>query len=77
MNWDRWACVARAARAEGDSLMVAPFVMESSPASLRLPAADRRRRIAAILQDYATFQLTARETVGFGDLARLDVDATP
>ncbi len=30
-----------------------------------------RRRIAAVFQDYAAFQLTARENVAFGDLARL------
>lgn len=30
-----------------------------------------RERIAAVFQDYATFELTARENIGFGDLARM------
>ena len=30
--------------------------------------------MAAVFQDYATFQLTVRENVGFGDLARLHDD---
>jgi ATP-binding cassette subfamily B protein len=34
-------------------------------------AQEVRRRIAAVFQDYAAFQLTARENIGFGDLARL------
>jgi ATP-binding cassette subfamily B protein len=34
-------------------------------------AGQARRRIAAVFQDYATFQLTARENIGFGDLARM------
>jgi len=33
-----------------------------------------RRRIAAVFQDYASFQLTLRENVGFGDVARLRDD---
>ncbi|MBI3970700.1 MAG: ABC transporter ATP-binding protein [Chloroflexi bacterium] len=33
-------------------------------------AVAARRRIAAVFQDYATYQLTARENIGFGDLAR-------
>jgi ATP-binding cassette subfamily B protein len=35
-----------------------------------------RRRIAAVFQDYATFELTARENVAFGDLACLPEDET-
>ena len=31
-----------------------------------------RRRVAAVFQDYFRFELTARENIGFGDLARLD-----
>jgi ATP-binding cassette, subfamily B, bacterial len=38
-------------------------------------AVGARRRIAAVFQDYATFQLTARESIGFGDLAGLADDA--
>lgn len=38
-------------------------------------AVDLRQRIAAVFQDYATFQLTLRDNVGFGDLARLGDDA--
>ncbi len=37
-------------------------------------APKARGRIAAVFQDYAAFQLTARENVGFGDLARLHDD---
>jgi ATP-binding cassette subfamily B protein len=37
-------------------------------------AAQARRRVAAVFQDYACFQLTARENIGFGNLARLDDD---
>jgi ABC-type multidrug transport system fused ATPase/permease subunit len=37
-------------------------------------AAQQRRRFAAVFQDYASFQLTVRENVGFGDLARLRDD---
>lgn len=37
-------------------------------------AVAARRRIAAVFQDCASFQLTARESVGFGDLARLQDD---
>jgi ATP-binding cassette, subfamily B, bacterial len=37
-------------------------------------AAEARRRVAAVFQDYAAFQLTARENVGFGDLARMGDD---
>jgi ATP-binding cassette subfamily B protein len=33
-----------------------------------------RDRIAALFQDYATFQLTARENIGFGDPARMGDD---
>jgi len=33
-----------------------------------------RQRIAAVFQDYASFQLTLRENVGFGDVARLRDD---
>jgi ATP-binding cassette subfamily B protein len=39
------------------------------------PAGAARHRIAAVFQDYAAFQLTARENIGFGDLARLHDDA--
>jgi ATP-binding cassette, subfamily B, bacterial len=38
-------------------------------------AVGARRRIAAVFQDYATFQLTARESIGFGDLAGIADDA--
>jgi ATP-binding cassette, subfamily B, bacterial len=38
-------------------------------------AVGARRRIAAVFQDYATFQLTARESIGFGDLAGMADDA--
>lgn len=38
-------------------------------------AVAARRRIAAVCQDYATFQLTVRENVGFGDVARIAEDA--
>jgi ABC-type multidrug transport system fused ATPase/permease subunit len=38
-------------------------------------AVTARQRIAAVFQDYATFQLTARQNIGFGDLRRLDDDA--
>ncbi|RPJ85133.1 MAG: ABC transporter ATP-binding protein, partial [Acidobacteria bacterium] len=31
-----------------------------------------RRRIAVMFQDYARYQLTARENIGFGDLAAID-----
>ena len=31
-----------------------------------------RRRVAAVFQDYFRFELTARENIGFGNLARLD-----
>ena len=34
-----------------------------------------RRRMAAVFQDYAAYQLTARENVGFGDLARMGDEA--
>ena len=34
-------------------------------------AIGARRRIAAVFQDYGMFQLTVRENIGFGDLARL------
>jgi ATP-binding cassette subfamily B protein len=34
-------------------------------------AEPSRHRLAAVFQDYASFQLTARENIGFGDLARL------
>lgn len=34
--------------------------------------AELRRAIGALFQDYATFQLTARENIGFGHLERLD-----
>ncbi|MGI8915918.1 MAG: ABC transporter ATP-binding protein [Chloroflexota bacterium] len=37
-------------------------------------AVRARRRVAAVFQDYATFQLTARENIGFGDLQRMDDD---
>jgi ATP-binding cassette, subfamily B, bacterial len=37
-------------------------------------AVEARRRVAAVFQDYAAFQLTARENIGFGDLARMDDD---
>ncbi|MGI8914570.1 MAG: ATP-binding cassette domain-containing protein, partial [Chloroflexota bacterium] len=37
-------------------------------------AVAARQRIAAVFQDYATFQLTARESIGFGDLARMADD---
>jgi len=37
-------------------------------------AVHLRQRIAAVFQDYATFQLTLRENVGFGDLARMGDD---
>ncbi|MGH2368821.1 MAG: ABC transporter ATP-binding protein, partial [Chloroflexota bacterium] len=37
-------------------------------------APQARRRIAAVFQDYASYQLTARENVGFGDLGRLHDD---
>ena len=37
-------------------------------------ALTARQRIAAVFQDYATFQLTARENIGFGDLQRLADD---
>jgi len=37
-------------------------------------AVEARMRIAAVFEDYASFQLTARENVGFGDLARLRDD---
>ena len=39
------------------------------------PASAARRRVAAVFQDYATYQLTARENIGFGDLGRLGDDA--
>ena len=38
-------------------------------------ALEARRRIAAVFQDYAAFQLTMRENVGCGDLARMRDDA--
>lgn len=38
-------------------------------------AVPLRGRIAAVFQDYATFHLTVRESIGFGDLARLRDDA--
>jgi len=38
-------------------------------------AAAVRRRVAAVFQDYAAFQLTARENVGFGDVGRMRDDA--
>jgi len=38
-------------------------------------AVEMRRRVAAVFQDYACFQLTARESIGFGDLERLWDDA--
>jgi len=38
-------------------------------------AVRTRRRVAAVFQDYATFQITARESIGFGDLAGLADDA--
>lgn len=31
-----------------------------------------RSRVAAVFQDYVKYELTARENIGFGDLARLD-----
>lgn len=34
-----------------------------------------RQRMAAVFQDYAAFQLTVRENVGFGNVARLHDDA--
>ncbi|MGH2560174.1 MAG: ABC transporter ATP-binding protein [Thermomicrobiales bacterium] len=34
-----------------------------------------RQRIAAVFQDYATFQLTLRENIGFGDVERMADDA--
>jgi ATP-binding cassette subfamily B protein len=34
--------------------------------------AELRQAIGALFQDYATFQLTARENIGFGHLERLD-----
>ena len=34
-----------------------------------------RSRIAAVFQDYPTFQLMARENIGFGDVARMDDEA--
>jgi ATP-binding cassette, subfamily B, bacterial len=35
-------------------------------------ALDVRRRIAAVFQDYWRCQFTARETIGFGDISRMD-----
>lgn len=37
-------------------------------------AVEARRRIAAVFQDYATFQLMARENIGFGHLERMHDD---
>jgi ABC-type multidrug transport system fused ATPase/permease subunit len=37
-------------------------------------AREARRRIAAVFQDHAAFQLTVRENVGLGDLTRLHDD---
>jgi ATP-binding cassette subfamily B protein len=34
--------------------------------------AQLRRGVAAVFQDYLRFELTARENIGFGDLARID-----
>ena len=33
---------------------------------------ERRRRVAAVFQDYVRFEITARENVGYGDLDKLD-----
>lgn len=38
-------------------------------------AVEARKRIAAVFQDYATFHLSARDNIGFGDLARERDDA--
>ena len=35
-----------------------------------------RDRIAVVCQDYAHFPVTARENIGFGDLSKMDQDAT-
>jgi ATP-binding cassette subfamily B protein len=40
----------------------------------RFPLADWRARIAVGFQDFVRFELTARETVGVGDLPRIDSD---
>lgn len=37
-------------------------------------AVEARRRVAAVFQDYAVFQLTARENIGYGDLSRMQDD---
>ena len=37
-----------------------------------MPAADWRRRISAAFQDFTNFELLMRESVGVGDLSRLD-----
>jgi ATP-binding cassette subfamily B protein len=39
-----------------------------------LPAGEARGQVAAVFQDYVRYQLTLREAVGFGDLARLHDD---
>ena len=38
----------------------------------RIPAADWRARLAGAFQDFFKFEFTARQTIGLGDLARLD-----
>lgn len=38
-------------------------------------AVAMRGRIAAVFQDYVTFQLTVRENIGFGDVRRMHEDA--
>ncbi|MBE3584150.1 MAG: ABC transporter ATP-binding protein [Limnochordaceae bacterium] len=38
-------------------------------------AATVQRRVAAVFQDYASYALTARENIGFGDLRRINDDA--
>lgn len=48
-------------------------LLDGDPLSVTRAVAARQR-IAAVFQDYATFQLTARESIGFGDLARMADD---
>jgi ATP-binding cassette subfamily B protein len=47
-------------------------ILVDGAALARIPAADWRRRLAGAFQDFFRFEFTARQTVGLGDLARID-----
>jgi ATP-binding cassette subfamily B protein len=47
-------------------------ILVDGAALARIPAADWRRRLAGAFQDFFKFEFTARQTVGLGDLARID-----